>query len=167
MSETLDTERTEPLFLSGSAITSPNGTTVRSTVAHRTFKREQVAVQNTPPEMDGRDHPLFYGRYQNAFVRARLVPLKSVQYWLRWGNQLTVSTGESAFDFPTADMLRGFLDVPLQHYAKEDEEFTEVVEMPKGPTVPLATYTAFMERVKDFDREALMNALDAFVGQYL
>lgn len=173
MSKTLDTERTEPLFLSGSAITSPNGTTVRTTVAPRTFKREQVEVQNAPTQSVRDDDsfnrndtfPNYSDQTAAAFAHDGTVPLSEISYWLLWGNQLRVNEGESAFDFPHAKALQDYMNVIFRKYTPKGTK--KAVLTPLVQTVSYEDFVVFMETLQELEREAFMHTLDEFVGQYL
>lgn len=163
-------------------------TVIDGKVVHRSslpFKQERkaVMVQNAPVSKqrdvaDGEDiSDFFEGEYDEinphyndlqvaAFAYDGVVPLTAIRYWLRWGNQMTMSSGESAMDYPTAEGLRGFLGVILGNYTPKGEEKTVLTPHPIK-TVSYQDFVDFMESAASLEREPLMLALDEFVGQYV
>jgi len=99
------------------------------------------------------------------------VPVKELQYWLRWVNQMTVSSGETAFDYPNSEFMLGMLGATMGKYSGEKDDFWFRGVHPKESdvsAVPHSTVAEFLAKyTADTPREELVTALDEFVGMYL
>lgn len=169
------TERAEAVVVSTSRL-SKGGRVVydHATLAPRTFRRQPVLVRNAPPQQQLK---AFSSTDVVFFAAQEVVPLQEVQYFLEWGNCVTVSEGESAFDYPTVGGLLGFLHAVASKYSGKSPlyrrpagvPFPTQASMSGVVTLPYGEFTAWLGQ---FDpstttREALMKSLDEFVGRYV
>lgn len=158
-----------------SARTIRGKTTV--TMAARTYKRQLVETRNAPEvshSIDG-DERRFFKKWEiGALVAQDFIPLSEISYWLLWANQITLSSGEKYFDFPTAEGLLAFLKVIRDKYTVAGlwdktciTESSSTDAIPQTVLVPAKEYQEFLVKADNLDREELITSLDEFVGQYI